>query len=187
MIRRPPRSTLFPYTTLFRSRICAAAGPGEIFIAETTRYVAGRIESIDYVDRGLHELKGFQEPQRLIEVRWQPSAAEAPSGAQEAEIAATVERSIDVLNRVLSITHTDDPGFRPLVECQTKARDLRLRLSRSASVQGQSAQRIQEEIRPFADLVTLLVEDRKSTRLNSSHGYISYAVFCLKKKISTAP
>src|SRR2546429_5316107 len=33
-------------------------------------------------------------------------------------------------------------------------------------------------------------KDRKSTRLNSSHGYISYAVFCLKKKtkvsISTA-
>src|SRR2546422_7759167 len=27
-----------------------------------------------------------------------------------------------------------------------------------------------------------LQEDRKSTRLNSSHGYISYAVFCLKKK-----
>src|SRR2546422_7064126 len=27
------------------------------------------------------------------------------------------------------------------------------------------------------------VGDRKSTRLNSSHGYISYAVFCLKKKI----
>src|SRR5687768_7154984 len=31
------------------------------------------------------------------------------------------------------------------------------------------------------DLV-LASEDRKSTRLNSSHGYISYAVFCLKKK-----
>src|SRR2546422_8554687 len=28
----------------------------------------------------------------------------------------------------------------------------------------------------------LQVRDRKSTRLNSSHGYISYAVFCLKKK-----
>src|SRR2546422_4390732 len=27
-----------------------------------------------------------------------------------------------------------------------------------------------------------LATDRKSTRLNSSHGYISYAVFCLKKK-----
>src|SRR5256884_5006747 len=29
---------------------------------------------------------------------------------------------------------------------------------------------------------TEYVSDRKSTRLNSSHGYISYAVFCLKKK-----
>src|SRR5256884_5773065 len=29
------------------------------------------------------------------------------------------------------------------------------------------------------------VRDRKSTRLNSSHGYISYAVFCLKKKNRT--
>src|SRR2546429_6358497 len=29
---------------------------------------------------------------------------------------------------------------------------------------------------------TAMREDRKSTRLNSSHGYISYAVFCLKKK-----
>src|SRR5687768_18346156 len=32
------------------------------------------------------------------------------------------------------------------------------------------------------DPVALLDRDRKSTRLNSSHGYISYAVFCLKKK-----
>src|SRR2546422_6561970 len=31
-------------------------------------------------------------------------------------------------------------------------------------------------------LQALIVRDRKSTRLNSSHGYISYAVFCLKKK-----
>src|SRR2546429_5549086 len=31
-----------------------------------------------------------------------------------------------------------------------------------------------------------LGRDRKSTRLNSSHGYISYAVFCLKKKKSLA-
>src|SRR2546422_4718357 len=30
--------------------------------------------------------------------------------------------------------------------------------------------------------VPILPVDRKSTRLNSSHGYISYAVFCLKKK-----
>src|SRR2546422_6122776 len=33
-------------------------------------------------------------------------------------------------------------------------------------------------------LTVMAVSDRKSTRLNSSHGYISYAVFCLKKKKS---
>src|SRR2546422_7446365 len=32
------------------------------------------------------------------------------------------------------------------------------------------------------DRLKVLPGDRKSTRLNSSHGYISYAVFCLKKK-----
>src|SRR2546429_5180577 len=32
------------------------------------------------------------------------------------------------------------------------------------------------------ELKGLHAKDRKSTRLNSSHGYISYAVFCLKKK-----
>src|SRR2546422_7812223 len=32
---------------------------------------------------------------------------------------------------------------------------------------------------------SVVVRDRKSTRLNSSHGYISYAVFCLKKKKKT--
>src|SRR3989449_8362736 len=34
----------------------------------------------------------------------------------------------------------------------------------------------------FPAHLALGVRDRKSTRLNSSHGYISYAVFCLKKK-----
>src|SRR2546429_1039861 len=36
-------------------------------------------------------------------------------------------------------------------------------------------------------LVRLDAQDRKSTRLNSSHGYISYAVFCLKKKKKPTP
>src|SRR3712207_9264674 len=43
-------------------------------------------------------------------------------------------------------------------------------------------------IRPSEVAVTIdyLSEDRKSTRLNSSHANISYAVFCLKKKTNTA-
>src|SRR5687768_18103758 len=39
----------------------------------------------------------------------------------------------------------------------------------------------EEEERRF-HLSGSIATDRKSTRLNSSHGYISYAVFCLKKK-----
>src|SRR3712207_7124362 len=38
----------------------------------------------------------------------------------------------------------------------------------------------------FAKSVFKRVRDRKSTRLNSSHANISYAVFCLKKKTSTS-
>src|SRR5438309_5978921 len=79
MIRRPPRSTLFPYTTLFRSR--------------------------------------------LIETYLEQRDSEA-------------ERFVDVVQRV---------GIEPFKE----------------RVYG---------------------KDRKSTRLNSSHSSISYAVFCLKKK-----
>src|SRR2546422_5008259 len=79
MIRRPPRSTLFPYTTLFRSR-----------------------------------------PRR---------ARASRSDAAEEEIG-------DAYGFVQHLALADRPGDR----------------------------------------------DRKSTRLNSSHGYISYAVFCLKKK-----
>src|SRR5687768_18058993 len=39
-----------------------------------------------------------------------------------------------------------------------------------------------EEDGAFRDGPVDCIRDRKSTRLNSSHGYISYAVFCLKKK-----
>src|SRR5690348_18196976 len=86
MIRRPPRSTLFPYTTLFRSMIVTL------------------------------ERNGF--------IRRQPG----------------VPRSIEILV---------PPETLPILEW------LGIKTSKS---------------------------DRKSTRLNSSHPSISYAVFCLKKK-----
>src|SRR2546429_5181414 len=41
-------------------------------------------------------------------------------------------------------------------------------------------------IEPGQPCVMMIGKDRKSTRLNSSHGYISYAVFCLKKKKNKA-
>src|SRR2546422_6048912 len=90
MIRRPPRSTLFPYTTLFRSQ-----------------------------DHG--------------------------------------EATVPVDHRLL----LDLPGDRP-----EKPHD-------QPGAEWNGHRRIDE--------------DRKSTRLNSSHGYISYAVFCLKKKKKKTP
>src|SRR2546422_6535027 len=43
-----------------------------------------------------------------------------------------------------------------------------------------------ESNRASAPALEAAYRDRKSTRLNSSHGYISYAVFCLKKKKNTS-
>src|SRR2546422_8464950 len=51
-----------------------------------------------------------------------------------------------------------------------------------AAMPGRSGTRRMEI---FAWLRSCVTPDRKSTRLNSSHGYISYAVFCLKKKKRT--
>src|SRR2546429_4634610 len=92
MIRRPPRSTLFPYTTLFRSHRDSAA-------------------------------EGFE--------RWK-----------------------NCWPRKISSRENDEDSDETLE---------RLVLCGAIGVGSDNV-------------------DRKSTRLNSSHGYISYAVFCLKKK-----
>src|SRR2546427_1285615 len=104
MIRRPPRSTLFPYTTLFRSGVffhvrgCHGHGPG------------------------------------------QPAVPAVPAG----------------LGAAAQPHHAD-------------LRGLYVRRAGQPAVPGPAD-------RPL---------DRKSTRLNSSHSQISYAVFCLKKKRHT--
>src|SRR3712207_7451882 len=99
MIRRPPRSTLFPYTTLFRSR--------------------GVLDAVVRREPDHDDLVDVLGPQQVLEV-----------GAVEARVA------VAAVLLALVDHHVD----------------------------------------------RLAVEDRKSTRLNSSHANISYAVFCLKKK-----
>src|SRR5256885_9884435 len=98
MIRRPPRSTLFPYTTLFRSADEALIDAAKVQLEYTklTSPIAG----------------------------------------------VTGIRQIDIGN----IIHPTDPNGLVVVT----------------------------QVEP--------ISDRKSTRLNSSHLVISYAVFCLKKK-----
>jgi len=62
MIRRPPRSTLFPYTTLFRS--AAAGHGGQVLLSATTRSL---IEA-DTTDLGEHRLKDFAEPVPIFQL-----------------------------------------------------------------------------------------------------------------------
>src|SRR3712207_7670222 len=101
MIRRPPRSTLFPYTTLFRSSVATEAG---------------------------------MDAARRLGPRPARAAAVAVLGA--------------------------DAGLGPAGELAARPRQRRARGARG----------------------DVPHPDRKSTRLNSSHANISYAVFCLKKK-----
>src|SRR5207249_6348500 len=96
-IRRPPRSTLFPYTTLFRSL----------------------------------------------------SAADAPA----------VTLKMTAPGKLIAVEGIDGSGKRTQVE----------RLTLALKARGYS-------------IYSTGFPDRKSTRLNSSHVSISYAVFCLKKK-----
>src|SRR3712207_6857527 len=69
---------------------------------------------------------------------------------------------------------------------RSNARSERDRLAREqAEIQGQAAQQrsgLQAQFARATDDLSARNRDRKSTRLNSSHANISYAVFCLKKK-----
>src|SRR3989449_10133678 len=134
MIRRPPRSTLFPYTTLFRSRGEAPPRGEEV------------------VDHARAEHPGRQAGQD----------AEA-EGHREAAYGAAAELKQDEPRAEGGDVRVADRVPGPLVAgLDRRARGL-----------------------PQAQLLADALEDeqdRKSTRLNSSHGYISYAVFCLKKK-----
>src|SRR3989449_4638282 len=62
-----------------------------------------------------------------------------------------------------------------------------LPIALAAALRGDRDHGRSEAPQELVDLVRLHRDgrDRKSTRLNSSHGYISYAVFCLKKKKNT--
>src|SRR4030095_378954 len=161
-------------TVNLAARICAAADSGQILVSESTRYVAGRIELrrsdggvVEYVDLGLHELKGFPEAKRLFEVAWRPTlgeqggSAEAPSPDEGGEQAfrAAAQRANGVLARVLSVVHLDDPAFPALLECQAKATELRLAFTRAgADRRGLTTKDVLEQLIPFENLMILTVE-----------------------------
>jgi class 3 adenylate cyclase len=51
------------------ARLCSLAGPGEILASEGVTHLARRMEGIHYSERGAVELKGFDDPVRVVEIR----------------------------------------------------------------------------------------------------------------------
>src|SRR5688572_31224319 len=71
MIRRPPRSTLFPYTTLFRSRGGEVAATADICEAQDAQAVLAGAKV--HAEMSLARLKGIDEPVRLYRLRLERS------------------------------------------------------------------------------------------------------------------
>src|SRR5256884_1104746 len=72
----------------------------------------------------------------------------------------------------------DETMMRFILELERADSRLRARASTTTSLPSYPL----TVMPPLTRLASTRESDRKSTRLNSSHGYISYAVFCLKKK-----
>src|SRR5690625_5972974 len=81
-------------------------------------------------------------------------------------------------DQVTVLVVDDEPNIVELLTVSLKFQGFNVRSANS----GTEALRIAREINPEAYILDVMI-DRKSTRLNSSHVAISYAVFCLKKKI----
>src|SRR5256886_8745287 len=71
--------------------------------------------------------------------------------------------------------------FRSTEESAKEERELAEFFENAAHLGGEDADRTENPGTP-TNREAILRRDRKSTRLNSSHSQISYAVFCLKKK-----
>src|SRR5438128_12103655 len=74
--------------------------------------------------------------------------------------------------------------YTTLFRSAAARRDDRLRGNQAVKIIGTGLQSHEDNLRDWRPVPMIFTADRKSTRLNSSHGSISYAVFCLKKKKS---
>src|SRR2546422_8503152 len=75
--------------------------------------------------------------------------------------------------------------FRSIPRIEERAGAFELLQLEHVLIGAGEVDRLRHAVGPLHAQHIRLEVDRKSTRLNSSHGYISYAVFCLKKKKNT--
>src|SRR2546427_624574 len=150
MIRRPPRSTLFPYTTLFRSDVVgevaaqpASSSAGSIGIRRSARQGQVRV--------ACKKVEAFTVGSFPLSIAFGCVQRGGGSGL-------AVGRQIRACLRRIAL------GTQP----RQRLPDQQRRQQQGQQLPGMGLQAVHQ--------------DRKSTRLNSSHSQISYAVFCLKKK-----
>src|SRR5256885_12457874 len=149
MIRRPPRSTLFPYTTLFRSGIVKSVvspvPPASIKSGEEVTYQL--------------VVKNHSASTTVTNVRVRDS------------LQSLVKQTDGV--RIVGVDPLDEAG-NPVPYTYPGGGFVSSRIVSGANAScGTPSGGVNSETRDLTD--------RKSTRLNSSHLVISYAVFCLKK------
>ncbi len=63
------------------ARLCSLAGPGDVLVSEAVIHIARRVEGLSYHPWGLAELKGFDDPVRVIQV--QPTLLEEPPAVSQ--------------------------------------------------------------------------------------------------------
>src|SRR5256885_2968261 len=196
MIRRPPRSTLFPYTTLFRS--------GEIFVDGVAvhdpktnlpqlRSRVGMvfqhfelfphlsvtenltIAQIKVLGRSPDDAKkrGLKMLDRVGLTAHKDKFPGQLSGGQQQRVAIARALSMDPIVMLF-----DEPTSALDPEMVGEVLDVMIGLAN----EGMTMMCVTHEMGFARKVASRVILDRKSTRLNSSHLVISYAVFCLKKK-----
>src|SRR2546429_7429030 len=199
MIRRPPRSTLFPYTTLFRSQkrdfdnayswtmsprwfdgndyLPLDTGGGPIARLWATA-LAGLVDC-GYVQSTGHSVKinlprTVSKPETTFE--WK-----IPVDKEGKLVSNAIERD---RARTYFQAYAAALGVYFVEKALAEIRAGRTKTWESFNVpQDAFSCGFTEAVRGVLSHHMVIRDgDRKSTRLNSSHGYISYAVFCLKKK-----
>src|SRR3712207_4762190 len=144
--------------------------------------LAAAVEAVQSIERGVRDAVEFAE---LAEMEGDEASLEDARSqlaalkdrAARAELEALLSGEADANDAYVEI----NSGAGGTESADWASMLLRM-YTRWATAHGMSVDLIEETAGEQAGIKSATLQDRKSTRLNSSHANISYAVFCLKKK-----